>query len=40
VIILGERFTPMQYVASALVIAGVVMSQDAALGRDRKMETV
>jgi len=39
-IILGERFTPMQYVASALVIAGVVMSQDAALGRDRKMETV
>lgn len=26
--ILGERFTPIQYVASAIVIAGVFMSQD------------
>jgi len=29
-IILGERFTAVQYVASALVIAGVVMSEDLA----------
>jgi drug/metabolite transporter (DMT)-like permease len=32
-IILGERFSPLQYVASLLVIAGVVMSQDLARGR-------
>lgn len=31
-LILGERFTPLQYVASALVIAGVVMSQETAMG--------
>lgn len=33
-VILGERFTPLQYAASALVIAGVLMSQDTALGRN------
>jgi drug/metabolite transporter (DMT)-like permease len=32
-IILGERFSPLQYVASLLVIAGVVMSQDLVRGR-------
>ncbi len=39
-IILGERFVPLQYMASALVIAGVIMSQDTAMGRDSRMEAV
>ncbi|MCE5275706.1 MAG: DMT family transporter [Syntrophaceae bacterium] len=33
-IVLGERFTPLQYVASGLVILGVFMSQDAARGKN------
>jgi len=31
-IVLGERFTALQYAASAMVVAGVVMSQDLAGG--------
>jgi drug/metabolite transporter (DMT)-like permease len=31
-VILGERFNVLQYIASAIVIAGVFMSQDAARG--------
>jgi len=32
--ILGERFTPVQYLASAIVIAGVFLSQDWSNGKD------
>jgi len=33
-IVLGERFTALQYMASGLVILGVFMSQDAARGKN------
>jgi drug/metabolite transporter (DMT)-like permease len=33
-LILDERFTPFQYVASAIVIAGVFISQDWSNGRN------
>lgn len=37
--VLGERFTALQYAASALVIAGVAMSQDLARGSGRAAGT-